>query len=99
MILNKYLPFAFVYFFVNTVALPFGLTYTALLAPLFYVWILFVRKREVVLPFLVLLLPYIIVHLTIVHADTDTYLVSLLNVFLVYIFCQAVYTFLIECRN
>jgi len=99
MTLNKYLPFAFVYFFVNTVALPFGLTYTALLAPLFYVWILFVRKREVLFPFVVLLLPYIIVHLTIVDVDAGTYLVSLLNVVLVYIFCQAVYTFLIVCRD
>jgi len=99
MTINKYLPFAFVYFFLNTVALPFGLTYTALLAPLFYVWILFVRKREVLLPFIVLLLPYIIVHLTIVDADTDIYAVSLLNAVLVYIFCQAVYTFLIVCKD
>ena len=99
MTINKYLPFAFVYFFLNTAALPFGLTYTALLAPLFYVWILFVRKREVLLPFIVLLLPYIIVHLTIVDADTDIYAVSLLNAVLVYIFCQAVYTFLIVCKD
>jgi len=99
MTLNKYLPFAFVYFFLNTVGLPFGLTYMALLAPLFYFWILYVRKREVLLPFVLLLLPYIIVHLTSVDADTDTYLVSLLNLVLVYIFCQAVYTFLIVCRD
>ena len=93
------MPFAFVYFFLNTVALPFGLTYTALLAPLFYVWMLFVRKEEVLLPFLVILLPYIIVHLTIVDADTETYALSLLNLVVVYIFCQAVYTFLLVCRD
>ncbi len=97
--INKYLPFAFVYFFLNTVALPFGLTYMALLAPLFYVWILFVRKRDVLLPFIVLLLPYIIIHLTIVAAEPDTYALSFLNVVLVYIFCQAVYTFLLVCRD
>ena len=99
MTLNKYLPFAFVYFFLNTVALPFGLTYTALLAPLFYAWILFVRRQDVLLPFIVLLLPYIVVHLTIVDAETDAYAMSLLNVVLVYIFCQAVYTFLMVCRD
>ncbi len=97
--INKYLPFAFVYFFLNTVALPFGLTYMALLAPLFYVWILFVRKRDVLLPFIVLLLPYIIIHLAIVSAEPDTYALSFLNVVLVYIFCQAVYTFLLVCRD
>jgi len=30
--INKYFPFAFVYFFVNSLALPFGLTYTAILS-------------------------------------------------------------------
>jgi len=45
---NKYFPFAFVYFFVNSVALPFGVTYMALLAPFFYLWILLKRKKEVV---------------------------------------------------
>ena len=99
MTLNKYLPFAFVYFFLNTIALPFGLTYTALLAPFFYVWMVFARRQEVLLPFLVILLPYIVIHLTIVDADAETYAVSLLNVVLVYIFCQAVYTFLLVCRD
>jgi len=99
MTVNKYLPFAFVYFFLNTIALPFGLTYTALLAPLFYVWILFVRRQEVLLPFMVLLLPYMIVHLTIGDAEPEIYALSLLNLALVYIFCQAVYTFLMMCKD
>jgi hypothetical protein len=30
--LNKYFPFAAIYFFINSLALPFGLTFTALLA-------------------------------------------------------------------
>ena len=97
--LNKYLPFALIYFFINTVALPFGLTYTALLAPFFYVWILWVRKRDVLLPFIIILLPFVIVHLTIVEADVKTYALSFLNLFLVYIFCQAVYTFLLVCND
>ena len=99
MSLNKYLPFAYIYFFINAVALPFGLTYTALLAPFFYVWVLLARKKEVLLPFIIMLLPFIIVHLTIVDAEVKSYAVSLLNLLLVYIFCQAVYTFLLVCRD
>jgi len=96
---NKYFPFAVIYFFINSVALPFGLTYTALLAPLFYVWILLIRKKEILLPFIAILLPYIIIHIAVVEVDTTSYLISLLNLVLVYIFCQAVYTFLLVCKD
>ncbi len=99
MTLNKYLPVAYIYFFINAVALPFGLTYTALLAPVFYLWILLVRKKEVLLPFIIILLPFIFIHLTIVDSEIKTYAVSLINLLLVYIFCQAVYTFLLLCND
>lgn len=94
---NKYFPFAFIYFFINSLALPFGLTYMALLAPLFYVWVLLVRKKEILWPFIIILLPFIIIHIALVEPVIKTYAVSLLNLLLVYIFCQAVYTFLIMC--
>ncbi len=96
---NKFFPFVFIYFFINSLALPFGLTYTALLAPLFYVWILLTRKKEILLPFIAILLPFIIIHLVIVEAEIKTYGISLLNLLLVYIFCQAVYTFLLVCND
>ena len=96
---NKYFPFAFIYFFVNSLALPFGLTYTALLAPLFYVWILLIRKKEILLPFIAILLPFIVIHIMIVGVDTKTYAISLFNLLLVYVFCQAVYTFLHVCND
>jgi hypothetical protein len=96
--LNRYLPFTCVYFFVNSLALPFGLTYTALLAPLFYVWILLTRKKEILLPFIALLLPFIIAHIS-SGVETGSYTISLLNLLLVYIFCQAVYTFLKQCKE
>ena len=96
---NKYFPFAFIYFFINSLALPFGLTYTALLAPLFYVWILLIRKKEILLPFIAILLPFIVIHITVVEVDVQTYAISLLNLLLVYIFCQAVYTFLHVCSD
>src|SRR5436309_666244 len=60
MSINKYLPFAFIYFFVNSLALPFGLTYTAILSPLFYWWIVTSRKKEILLPFFVCLAPFFI---------------------------------------
>ncbi|MGC4036810.1 MAG: hypothetical protein QM764_12695 [Chitinophagaceae bacterium] len=96
---NKYLPVTLIYFFVNSVGLPFGLTYTALLAPVFYIWILLIRKKEILLPFLAILCPFIIIHLTVVGVDIKSYFISLLNLVLVYIFCQAVYTFLLRCKD
>jgi len=96
---NKYFPFAFIYFFVNSVALPFGVTYTALLAPFFYVWILLKRKKEVVFPFVILLAPFIVVQVLYVAVVRKVYFYSLVNVIFVYIFCQAVYTFLKACMD
>src|SRR5438477_966011 len=97
--LNKYFPFAFVYFFINSIALPFGLTYTAILAPLFYIWIISERKKEILFPFVVILAPFILVHVLYVDVIRKVYFYSLLNMVLVYIFCQAVYTFLRACND
>jgi hypothetical protein len=97
--LNKYLPVAFIYFFINSVGLPFGLTWTALLAPFFYAWILLRRKQEILWPFFILLLPFIFVHTMITGVDLKSYLISLLNITMVYIFCQAFYTFLKVCND
>lgn len=96
---NKFLPVAIIYFFLNSVGLPFGLTYTSLLAPLFYIWIIAVRKKEILIPFIAVLAPFIIIHFAIVGVETNSYLISLLNLLLVYVFCQAVYTFLRVCRD
>jgi O-Antigen ligase len=91
--LNKYLPIAFIYFFINSVGLPFGLTYMTLLGPLFYVWVLLKRKKEVLLPFLAVLFPFLAVHLFVTGVEVSTYVISILNIILVYFFCQAAYTF------
>ena len=99
MTLNKYFPFAFIYFFVNSLALPFGLTYTALLAPLFYVWVLLTRKKEILLPFVMILLPFVLIHIMVVGVEMKSYLFSVLNLILIYIFCQTVYTFLKVCKD
>lgn len=92
--LNKYFPFAFIWFFINSVGLPLGLTYTALLGPFFYAWVLLKRKKEVALPFIAVLLPFIVVHVFISGVDLSSYSIALLNIIFIYFFCQAVYTFL-----
>lgn len=96
---NKYFPFVFVYFFINSLGLPFGLTYTSLLAPGFFIWISLKRKREILLPFLAVLLPFVIAQLFVVGVDQKTYFISLLNIVLVYISCQAAYTFFLVCDD
>ena len=97
--INKFLPFAFIYFFLNTVGLPFGLTWMVLLAPFFYAWVMLKRKKEIVFPFLIVLLPFIFMHTVVVGVELKTYAVSLLNIVMVYIFCQAFYTFLKVCQD
>jgi hypothetical protein len=98
MTINKYLPFALIYFFINSLGLPFGLTYTALLAPFFYTWILLRRKKEILLPFLITLLPFIIIQVY-EGVEINVYAISMVNLLLVYIFCQAAYTFIRECTD
>lgn len=96
--INKYFPFAFIYFFINSLALPFGLTYTAILSPLFYWWVVTNRKKEIVLPFIVCLAPFFIMHL-INGVELKSYFISVLNFIAVYIFCQAFFTFLKICHD
>jgi hypothetical protein len=99
MTVNRYFPFVLVYFFFNSLGLPFGLTYMALLAPFFYWWIANARGKEVLLPFLALIFPLVFIQIAFVGVDSKTYVVSLLNMLSVYIFCQAVYTFLKKCSD
>ena len=96
--INRYFPFAFIYFFVNSLALPFGLTYTAILSPLLYWWVASARMKEILLPYFVCIIPFSIIHLLNI-VDTKTYTISIINYTAVYIFCQAFYTFLKLCCN
>jgi hypothetical protein len=96
--ISKYIPVIFIYYFINSLGLPFGLTYTALLSPLLYIWVIMTRKQEVLWPFLVIITPVVLIHL-VLGVDAKSYFISVLNIALVYIFCQAVYTFLIKCEN
>jgi hypothetical protein len=99
MSINRYFPFAILYFFLNSVGLPFGLTYTALLAPFFYWWVLKEGMKEILLPFFLLAFPVVFIQAVFVGVDDKTYTASLVNVTAVYIFCYAFYTFLKKCVN
>lgn len=88
---NKYYPFAFIYFFLNAVGLPFGMLYTILLTPLFYLWIVLKGKKRVLFKFFIFSLPFVINHL-ISGVDLVSYVRSLLLFLTVYIFCYAFYT-------
>ncbi|HEX6428420.1 MAG TPA: hypothetical protein VF008_12065 [Niastella sp.] len=96
--INKYFPVAFIYFFINSLGLPFGLTFTALLSPFLYIWVIVTRRQEVLWPFLLAVTPIVLIHLSI-GVDTKSYFISLLNMTLVYVFCQAAYTFFIKCHH
>ena len=95
---NKYFPFALLYFFFNSLGVPFGLTYTAILSPFFYWWVLIKRGKEILHPFFLALLPFILVHFYL-GVNEKAYLISLFNLATVYIFCQTFYTFLLQCRD
>ena len=95
---NKYLLFALIYFFVNTLGLPPGLSYTALLSPLLYWWVVSTRKKEVLVPFIAVLAPFIILQL-LSGVDTKSYVSSLLYYITVYIFIQAAYTMLLQVKD
>lgn len=96
--INKYFPIAFIYFFINSLGLPFGLTYMAILSPLFYVWVVINRKQEIMWPFLMALTPLVLIHLAL-GVDAKSYFISLLSIATVYIFCHAFYVFLKKCYD
>ncbi len=91
--LNKFFPFALIFFFFNSLGLPHGLTYTALLSPLFYAWIILKQKSEPLLPFLLIMTPFVIIHL-INHVEIKDYFITLVNLISIYVFCFAFYVFL-----
>jgi hypothetical protein len=95
---NKYFWFVFLYFFINPLGLPWGLTYTTLLTPVFYYWVVVTRKKEILLPFAVVAATFFIAHY-INGIVLSNYIFSLLNMAAIYVFSQAVYTFLKTCRD
>lgn len=72
---NRYSLLAHIYFFFNSVWLPFGMLYTHLLMPFFYGWLLFKKKQPILFPFLIFLIPFDLIHLWL-GVDLKSFLVS-----------------------
>ncbi len=89
--INKYYPFAFIYFFLNIVGLPFGLLYTTLLTPVFYIYLLLKKKKVILLRFFLFLLPFAIVQVK-NGVDGFNYIKSVILLLTVYLFGYAFYT-------
>ena len=56
--INKYLPFAILYFFLNSLFLPLGLLYTSILTPLFLLWLYRENKIKYWLVFFLLTIAF-----------------------------------------
>jgi hypothetical protein len=91
--INKYLPFAILYFFLNSVFLPLGLLYTSLLTPFFLVWLYRQNKIENGWVFFVLTIPFACIHFK-QGIDLYYYLKSYILLFSVFVFILTMIRFL-----
>jgi hypothetical protein len=96
--INKYLPIAILYFFFNSFLLPHGLLYTAILTPLFILWLLKYSSVFYLVIFFLLTLPFVYVHIS-NGVHLPYYIKSYLLLFTVYVFCVAFYQFAKVCTS
>ncbi|MEM9023305.1 MAG: O-antigen ligase family protein, partial [Bacteroidota bacterium] len=89
---NPYLLIALIYFFFNSWGLPEGLLYTIVLTPLFYYWVHVKGARQVLTGFVLLSLPFALIHL-LQGVALYYYFKSLVLLFTVYVFTYAVHIF------
>lgn len=87
---HRYLPAASFYFFLNRAALPLGLFYTSIFAPLLYIWMLGRGERWVTAKFLLGLTPFVAANFYVGINSKAQYLRSLFLMWTVYV---AVYAF------
>ena len=97
--INKYLPAAVVYFFLNGFLLPTGILYTTLLTPLLLLWVARYSNINYFLIFLLLLTPFVIAHGIDGIEDKKFYLTSIGLSFTVFVFCVAFYQYLTQCHT
>jgi hypothetical protein len=93
--INKYRPFAYVFFFINSYGLPHGLLFTGILTPFFYLWLVFNRKKNLLLKYALFLAPFATFHF-INGVNLYYYAVSTALLFTAYIFTYAFKTFVEE---
>ena len=96
--INKYLPISILYFFFNSFLLPHGLLYTALLTPLFLIWLYPYKLFSFLWIFFLVSIPYAIVHV-VNGVEMVSYLKSYGLLFTVFVFELAFYQFLRLCKT
>ena len=95
---NRYLPIAVLYFFLNSFLLPHGLLYTALLTPFFLVWLYNSYVFNYVWLFFLVSIPYAAIHLM-NGIEPISYLKSYALIFTVFVFSLSFYQFLRVCKT
>jgi len=96
--INKYLPAAVLYFFLNGFLLPVGLLYTTLLTPLLLVWVARYRHIRPMLLYLLVLVPFIVAH-GVLGVDWTYYGYSLALSFTVLVFGLAFFQYITFCSS
>src|ERR1700681_2092467 len=91
--INKYLPFAILYFFLNSIFLPLGLLYTTLLTPFFLIWLYRQNKIEYGWVFFILTIPFACIHY-LQGIDLYYYFKSYVLLFTVFVFILTMIRFL-----
>jgi hypothetical protein len=91
--INRFLPFAILYFFFNSLFLPNGLLYTTLLTPFFLYWIYQQNRMKYIWLFFLVTLPLACIHF-INGVNIQRYLKSYLLLFSAFVFGVSFYLFL-----
>lgn len=96
--LNKYLPAAILYFFLNSFLLPHGLLYTTILTPVFLLWLYKYPSLKYIWYYFLWMTPFVIVHF-LDGVVTRSYVISFFLLFSVYVFAVTFHRFLKECNS
>lgn len=97
LLIHRYLPVAAFYLFLNHAGLPNGLFYTTLFSPFLYLWLYLKGRRWVTAKFLLVLSPFIIVHMMMGIASPFYYLRSLCLLWTAYVAVYAICWALRKC--
>ena len=91
--INKFLPIAIVYFFINGLFLPEGLLYTTLLTPFFILWLWKYPAVNYLWFFAIVSVPFAVIHF-INGVNTLVYIKSYFLLFTTFVFAVSFYQFL-----
>jgi hypothetical protein len=97
--INKYFPFALLYFFFNGVFLPEGMLYTTLLTPFLLIWLIRYPTINYLGYFFLLTIPLGLIHWVNGIEDYAFYVKSYIACFAVFVFGIAFYQYLENCHT